>query len=146
MTTHDINHTCKHGFIDLQHLSRFRNHILIVMIFRLSPFDVEIITIFKLTPWWWYLKCGLGPLMFVYKQNCKHEVSRWCHPIGRRMSGQTKERVTQNWLKSHQQKENCHPGKQFTERVLKLISLRFDHWKFLASFAVYIIIQSLCYC
>ena len=47
MTTHDINHTCKHDFIDLEHLSRFRNHILIVMIFRHSSFDVNFVTIFK---------------------------------------------------------------------------------------------------
>ena len=50
MTTHDINHTFKHDFSDHEHLSRFRNHFLIVMIFRHSLFDVEFITIFKKTP------------------------------------------------------------------------------------------------
>ena len=54
MTTYDINQdfhdenpTCKDDFIDLEHLSRFRNHILIVMIFRYSSFDVDFMTIFK---------------------------------------------------------------------------------------------------
>ena len=45
---HDINHTCKHAFIDLEHLSRFRRHILIVMIFRHPPFDVDFVTIVKM--------------------------------------------------------------------------------------------------
>ena len=47
MTTHGINHTCKHDFINLEHLSRFHNHILIVMILRYFSFDVDPITIFK---------------------------------------------------------------------------------------------------
>ena len=38
---HDINHTCKLDFTDMEHLSRFRSHILIVMIFRQSPFVVD---------------------------------------------------------------------------------------------------------
>ena len=50
MTNHDINHTCKQDFVDVEHLSRFRYDVLIVMIFRYSPFDVEFITIFKMTP------------------------------------------------------------------------------------------------
>ena len=56
MTTHDINNTCKHNFIDLEHLSRFRNQILIVMIFRHSSFDVNFLTIFK-----------NDPMMMIYK-------------------------------------------------------------------------------
>ena len=31
---HDGNPTCKHDFFGLEHLSRFRSHILVVMIFR----------------------------------------------------------------------------------------------------------------
>ena len=30
MTTHDRNPACKHDFIDLEHLSKFHNHILII--------------------------------------------------------------------------------------------------------------------
>ena len=47
---HERNPTCKHDFIDLEQLSRFRNHILIVMIFRYSSFDVDFVTIFKMMP------------------------------------------------------------------------------------------------
>ena len=47
MTAHDGKPACEHDFIDLEHLSRFRNRILIAMIFRHSPFDVEFVTIFK---------------------------------------------------------------------------------------------------
>ena len=45
---HDKNHTCEHNFIDLEHLSRFRSYILIVIIFRHSPFDVDFITTFEM--------------------------------------------------------------------------------------------------
>ena len=44
------NPTCKHDFIDLEHLSRFRNYILIVMIFRYSSFDVDFVIIFEMMP------------------------------------------------------------------------------------------------
>ena len=47
---HDTNHTCKHDFIDLEHLSRFRSHVLIVMISRQSLLDVYFVTIFKMMP------------------------------------------------------------------------------------------------
>ena len=47
---HDENPTCKHDFIDLGNLSSFRSHILIVMIFRHLPFDVDFVTIFKVMP------------------------------------------------------------------------------------------------
>ena len=43
---HDINHTCEHDFIDLEHLSRFPSHIWIAIIFRHSPFDVDFVTFF----------------------------------------------------------------------------------------------------
>ena len=43
----DGNPTRKQDFIDPEHLSRFRSHILIVMTFRYSPFDVDFVTIFK---------------------------------------------------------------------------------------------------
>ena len=44
------NPACKHDFIDLTLLSRFRSHILIVIIFRYSPFDADFVTIFKMMP------------------------------------------------------------------------------------------------
>ena len=47
---HDGNPTCEHEFIDLGNLSRFRTHILIVMIFRYSSFDVDFVTIFIMMP------------------------------------------------------------------------------------------------
>ena len=50
MTTHEINLTCKHDFLDLEHLSNFRNDFLIVLIFRYFSFDADLITIFKMTP------------------------------------------------------------------------------------------------
>ena len=37
-------------FVDLEHLSRFRSYILIVMIFRYSSFEVDFVTIFKMMP------------------------------------------------------------------------------------------------
>ena len=51
MTTHDINHTCKHGFTDFYLLSRICNYILIVMIFSAFPFDVDFVIIFKVMSW-----------------------------------------------------------------------------------------------
>ena len=47
---HDGNPTCKHDFIDLEHLSRFRNHILIVMIFLYSSYDFDFVTFFNRMP------------------------------------------------------------------------------------------------
>ena len=43
----DANPTRKHDFIDPEHLSRFRSQILIVIVFRHSPFDVDFVTLFK---------------------------------------------------------------------------------------------------
>ena len=43
----DGNPTRKHDFFDSDDLSTFRSHILFVMIFRHSPFDVDFVTIFK---------------------------------------------------------------------------------------------------
>ena len=64
MTTYDINHTSKHDFINLELLSRFHNHILIVMIYSaFPPFDVDFDTILKLMPYKLYVKCGISPLM-----------------------------------------------------------------------------------
>ena len=60
---HKGNPTCKHGFIDLEHLSRFRSHTLIVMIFRYSSFDVDFVTIFKNNAMMMICKRGLSPLM-----------------------------------------------------------------------------------
>ena len=37
----------QHDFFDLEHLSRFRTHILIVTIFWYSSFDVDFVTFFK---------------------------------------------------------------------------------------------------
>ena len=42
-----MNHTCKHDFINLEHLSRFHKYILIVMFLRYLFFDVNPISIFK---------------------------------------------------------------------------------------------------
>ena len=47
MTTHEMNHACKHDFVNIEHLSRLQNNILIVMTCRYFPFDVNPITIFK---------------------------------------------------------------------------------------------------
>ena len=47
MTTHDIKHTRKRDFIDLEPLSRLRNHILVVVIFRHSSFDGIFVTNLK---------------------------------------------------------------------------------------------------
>ena len=44
---HDVNHTCKHDLIDLEPLSRFRSNILIFMIFRHSPIDVDLLPFSK---------------------------------------------------------------------------------------------------
>ena len=43
-----MNYAYKHDFVNLEPLSRFHNHILIVMIFRYFSFDVNPITVFKL--------------------------------------------------------------------------------------------------
>ena len=45
----DGNRICKLDFIDLEHLSRFRSYILIVIIFRYSS-DVDFVTIFEVMP------------------------------------------------------------------------------------------------
>ena len=42
-----MNHTCKQDFSNLEHLSSFHNHILIVMFLRYLFFDVNPTTIFK---------------------------------------------------------------------------------------------------
>ena len=42
-----MNHACKQDFHNLEHLSRFHNHILIVMIFRHFSFEVCFVTIIK---------------------------------------------------------------------------------------------------
>ena len=42
-----MNHACKHDFPDLHSLSRFHDHILIVMIFRYFSFEVCFVTIIK---------------------------------------------------------------------------------------------------
>ena len=47
---YDIKPTFKHDFIAFELLSRFRSHILIVMIFRYSPFDVDFVTVFEKMP------------------------------------------------------------------------------------------------
>ena len=47
---YDGSPTCKQYSIDLEHFSRFRKHILIVMILRHSPFDVDFVTIFGMMP------------------------------------------------------------------------------------------------
>ena len=44
---HDGILTCKHDFIDIEHLSRLRSQILIVMIFRIFSFDVDFVNVFK---------------------------------------------------------------------------------------------------
>ena len=51
MTTHDIKQTCKHDFIDLERLSRLRNHILIVTIFQYLSFDVDLFAVFNVMEW-----------------------------------------------------------------------------------------------
>ena len=48
--SHDGNPTRKDDFLDLEHLSRSRNYILIVMIFRYSSFDVDFVTLSKMMP------------------------------------------------------------------------------------------------
>ena len=47
MTTHGIHQTWKHDFINLENLSRFHNHIFILMILRYFSVDVDPITNFK---------------------------------------------------------------------------------------------------
>ena len=47
MTTHGINHTCKHDFINLEHLSSLHNHILIVIFCCIYSLTINPITIFK---------------------------------------------------------------------------------------------------
>ena len=42
-----MKYACKHDFLDLHNLSRFHDHILIVMIFRYSSFEVCFVTIIK---------------------------------------------------------------------------------------------------
>ena len=42
-----MNHTCKHDFINLEHLSRIHNYILIVVFLRYLFFDVNPISIIK---------------------------------------------------------------------------------------------------
>ena len=42
-----MKHACKHDFLDLHNLSRFHDHILIVMIFRYFSFEVCFVTIIK---------------------------------------------------------------------------------------------------
>ena len=44
---HDINHTFKHDFIDLEHLSRIHGYILIVMIFWHSPLMLILLLFLK---------------------------------------------------------------------------------------------------
>ena len=50
MTTYDVNHTCKDDFFDLCHSSKICNFILSVMIFRYFSFDVDLNTVFEITP------------------------------------------------------------------------------------------------
>ena len=47
---HDRNPTCEHDSINIEHSSRFRNHISVVMIFRYSSFDIDFAAIFKMMP------------------------------------------------------------------------------------------------
>ena len=42
-----MKYVCKHDFLDLHNLSRFHDHILIVMIFRYFSFEVCFVTIIK---------------------------------------------------------------------------------------------------
>ena len=42
-----MNYTCKHDFINLEHLSKFYNYILMVMILRYLSLMINPITIFK---------------------------------------------------------------------------------------------------
>ena len=42
-----MNHACKHDFLEIHNLSRFHDHILIVMIFRCFSFEVCFVTIIK---------------------------------------------------------------------------------------------------
>ena len=42
-----MKYACKHDFLDLHNLSRFLDHILIVMIFRYFSFEVCFVTIIK---------------------------------------------------------------------------------------------------
>ena len=52
---HDGNPTCKHDFIDLEPLSRFRSHISIVMFFGIPPLMLILLL---------YVKRGLSLSMF----------------------------------------------------------------------------------
>ena len=58
-----MKYACKHDFLDLYHLSRFHNLILIAMIFRHFFFEVCFVSIIKVMSWWWNVKFGLSPLM-----------------------------------------------------------------------------------
>ena len=43
-----MKYACKHDFLDLHNLSRFHDHILIVMIFQYFSFEVCFVTIIKI--------------------------------------------------------------------------------------------------
>ena len=47
MTTLDKNYACKHDFINLDHLSRFHNHIFVSHDFSVFSFEVCFIAIIK---------------------------------------------------------------------------------------------------
>ena len=42
-----MNHACKHDFLDLHSLSRYHDHILIVMIFRYFSLEICFVNIIK---------------------------------------------------------------------------------------------------
>ena len=42
-----MNHSCKHDFLDLHGLSRYHDHILIVMIFRYFSIEICFVNIIK---------------------------------------------------------------------------------------------------
>ena len=62
-----MKYACKHDFIIPEHLSSFRDHILVVMVLRHMSFDVVYITILKTdVTMMKYIFFGLNPFDVIY--------------------------------------------------------------------------------
>ena len=100
---------------------------LIVMIFRYFSFEVCFVNIIKVMSWWWYVKLGLNPLRCWLKIEWRSWRQEVGHPIGRRMSGQTEERVTQYWQKPINRRKTAILRNSSLQQLFKLISLSCNH-------------------
>ena len=90
-------------------------------------------------------KMRVKPFDVMIIKNCEHDVSRFCHPFGWRMTSQMKERVTHNWPRNQQQKKNRHTEKQSAKRSFKLLLsvLNFQNYQ---QPSILNIIKFSCYC